>query len=613
MPESGDFERRLSRHQDALIAALTALYGSHPDFSAWLTAFLAGIAARAAARPEALRTRDTDCDADPGWFLRPAMIGYSCYVDRFAGTLGQLQSRIPYLRSLGIRYLHLLPFWDVADGDNDGGFAVRNYEKVAPRFGDLDDVSGLASAFQAAGITLCADLVLNHTADTHPWAMAARANDATYRDYYHVLPSKAEVDDFEASLGQVFPQTAPGNFTHVPEMGGWVWTTFYPFQWDLNYANPAVFAEMAGIIMDLANLGIGAFRLDSAAYLWKRRFTPSRSLPETHLVMRALRLLVDIFAPSVLLKSEVIAPVEDAAAYLGSTAAPECHLAYHAGLMTAGWASLAEQDTSTLRAVIEAVPKLPENAGWITYVRCHDDIGWQPLAPQAASPEHGTDPASVQRRLRKISDFYTEGRSFARGVAFQSGAGDAAHGINGMAASLVGIETAVTEAETEAALARLLLLHGVAFAAGGIPLLYMGDELGQTNDLSFLADPAKAHEGRWLHRPEFSETAAASRTDPATIPGRVFIGMRALAFARQGLPALTPETQPKIIAQSDRAVLIFSRGPHTLAAFNFSDATRRLALPEAAGWRDILAGQTIAANALSLPPWGMAWLTAEAG
>jgi amylosucrase len=608
MPESVEFERRLVRHQGALVAALTSLYGSHPHFSAWLAAFLAGIATRAAARPASLRARDAECAADPGWFMRPAMIGYSCYVDRFAGTLDQLQGRIAYLRSLGIRYLHLLPFWDVADGDNDGGFAVRDYKKVAPRFGDIGDVAGLADALRAAGITLCADLVLNHTADTHPWAMAARAGDPTHRDFYHVLTSQTEVDEYEAGLGQVFPQTAPGNFTHVPEMGGWVWTTFYPFQWDLNYANPAVFSEMAGTIMDLANLGIGAFRLDSAAFLWKRKGTTCRSLPETHLVMRALRAMIDIFAPSVLLKSEVIAPVADAAAYLGSGEAPECHLAYHAGLMTAGWAALAEQDISTLRAVIEAVPNLPENAGWITYVRCHDDIGWQPLAPQA-----GTDAASVQRRLRKISDFYTEGGSFARGVAFQSGAGEAAHGINGMAASLVGFETAATEAETEAALARLLLLHGVAFAAGGIPLLYMGDELGQTNDLSFLADPAKAHEGRWLHRPAFSEAAAASRTDPATIAGRVFAGMRALAFARQGLPALTPDTQPKIIAQTDPAVLVFSRGPHTLAAFNFSDATRRVALPAAPHWRDILAGHAAEAGSVSLPPWGMAWLTAEAG
>jgi len=613
MPEDGDLQRRLSRHKASLEAALATLYGGRPDFAAWLAAFMARITAQASARHADLRARDLAAEADPGWFLRPDMIGYSCYVDRFAGTLAGAQARIPYLQNLGIRYLHLLPFWDVPEGDNDGGFAVQDYEKVAPRFGTLAEVASLAAALHEAGITLCADLVLNHTADTHRWAMAARKGDAAYRAYYHLITDRAHVDDYEASLGQVFPQTAPGNFTHVPEMDGWVWTTFYPFQWDLNYANPAVFAEMAGIIMDLANLGIGAFRLDSAAFLWKRAGTPCRSLPETHVVLRALRAMIDIFAPSVLLKSEVIAPAQDARAYLGADAAPECHLAYHAGLMAAGWAALAEQNSSTLRAVIEAVPDLPQNAGWVTYVRCHDDIGWQPLAPQAGSPETGTDEASIQRRLRKISDFFTEGHHFPRGVAFQSGAGDTAHGINGMGASLAGLETAGTEAETETALARLLLLHGVAYAAGGIPLLYMGDELGQANDASYLADPAKAHEGRWLHRPPFSETAAASRTDPATIPGRVFAGLRALAFARRCLPPLTPETAPRLLLQPDPAILLFARGPDTLAAFNFSATARSVALPEAPAWRDRLRGNSMAHAEFLLPPWGMAWLTRGSG
>jgi amylosucrase len=612
MPEDGEFQRRLARHQGALTEALSGLYGRLPDFSAWLERFLAGMAARSVARCEVLRARDLVCEADPGWFLRPEMIGYSCYVDRFGGTLQGVANRIPYLQSLGIRYLHLLPFWDVAEGDSDGGFAVRDYTRVAPRLGRLADLGTLAAELRAAGITLCADLVLNHTADTHPWAMAARAGDAGHRAYYHVLTDRAEVDAYEASLGEVFPHTAPGNFTHVPEMGGWVWTTFYPFQWDLNYANPAVFAEMAGIVMDLANLGVGAFRLDSAAYLWKRKGTSSRSQPETHLVMRALRAMVDIVAPSVLLKSEVIAPVEDAAAYLGSAAAPECHLAYHAGLMTSGWAALAEQNVGTLRAVIEAVPAVPEFSGWINYVRCHDDIGWQPLAPQAGSAETGFDDASVQLRLRKISDFYTEGGSFARGAAFQSGAGDAAHGINGMAASLVGLEAAVTQADVNEAIARLMLLYGVAFAAGGVPLIYMGDELGQINDGSFLDDPLRAHEGRWLHRPEFSEAGALGIADRASVAGRVHSGLLALASARQNLPALSSASAPAIVVQPDRAVLVFSRGPEIAAAFNFSDTLRHVSLPRGGDWLDILGGVSVSAGEFVLPPWGMAWLLQEA-
>jgi amylosucrase len=607
MQQETDVARRLQRHGPALTGALHALYGTRADFTPWLSGFMARMTGHALARPDRLRARDSACEADPGWFLRPDMLGYSCYVDRFAGTLTGLRGRIPYLRDLGIRYLHLLPFWNVPDGDSDGGFAVSDYRSVNPALGTIADIPRLADDLARSGITLCADLVLNHTSDQHRWARAARAGDPACRAYYHVLTDRAEVDAYEENLQDIFPQTAPGHFTYVAELGGWVWTTFYPFQWDLNYANPAVFAEMADLVMDLANLGIGAFRLDSAAFLWKRLGTDCRSQPETHLVIRALRAVIDIAAPSVLLKSEVIAPVTDAAAYLGSDAHPECHLAYHAGLMTAGWASLAEQNAGTLRAVLQDVPKLPHDAGWITYVRCHDDIGWQPLAPQAGSPATGLDEASVQRRLRRISDYFTEGASTARGAAFQSGGSASVHGINGTAASLTGLESATGEAETGEAIARLLLLYGLAFAAGGLPVINMGDELGQTNDWSYQGDPDRAHEGRWLHRPAFDETAAILGDDAGTVPGRIRAGLRALAAARLHLAALSPQTAPVVLPQLHPAVLAFTRGPAACVMFNFSGKTVSAAAPGEA-WHDVLRGLPVSGHGVALPPWGMAWL-----
>jgi amylosucrase len=613
MADEPDFARRKHRHGPALDAALHGLYGARADFPAWLAALHARLAAKAAERAPRLRARDLDAEADTAWFLRSSELGYSCYVDRFAGTLARLRGRIPYLRDLGITYLHLLPFWDVADGDNDGGFAVRNYRKVQPRLGHTDDIAPLCEALSEAGITLCADLVLNHTADTHPWALAARAGEPAYRDYYHIIASRAEMEAYQRTLPDIFPKTAPGSFTYVPDVGGWVWTTFYPFQWDLNYANPAVFGEMADLVLDLANLGIGAFRLDSAAFLWKRLGTDCRSQMETHLVIRALRAVIDIAAPAVLLKSEVIAPVTDAAAYLGSDAGPECHLAYHAGLMTAGWAALAEQDASTARAVLDAVPSLPAGAGWITYVRCHDDIGWQPLAPQAGAAKTGADPASVQRRLRRISDFYTDGLSFARGAAFQSGAGDAAHGINGTAGSLAGLDGAATAAETGAAIARLSLLYGLAYAAGGLPVIYMGDELGQLNDRSFEIDTLRAHDGRWLHRPLFDSAAAEVSANPESLPGRVRTALAALASARAHLPALSPATLPRPLPQASNAVLAFSRGADWLILLNFAAAPCAAALPGRGSWRDVLTGTAQASETMILPAYGMAWLTRESG
>jgi amylosucrase len=490
------------------------------------------------------------------------------------------------LQALGITYLHLLPFWRVRPGDSDGGFAVSDYGSVDPRLGSIEDLDRLTARLRAAGISLCADLVLNHTADDHPWALAAKSGDPAARDFYHIFADRAEADAYEAHLLQVFPQTAPGNFTYVPAAGGWVWTTFYPFQWDLNYANPAVFVAMAGVMMDLANRGAEVFRLDSAAFLWKRLGTICRSEPETHLILRACRAIMAIVAPAVLLKSEVIAPVADAARYLGTESAPECHLAYHAGLMTAGWAALAEQSAALPRAVLAAAPPPPHGACWITYVRCHDDIGWQPLAPQA-----GDDP---QPRLRRIADFYSDGRSYARGEAFQAG-GEDAHGLNGTAASLVGLETAVTADESDAARARLRLLYGLAFAVGGLPVITMGDEQGLLNDWSYAQDPARSGEGRWLHRPVFAERPGADT------------GLATLAALRQRLPAAAPETAAALLESGTDAVLAFSRGQDFACLFNFSGQAHPVTLP-LDGWYDVLSGATWAGL---LPGYGMAWLCKE--
>jgi amylosucrase len=577
-------EARVGRHLPVLLPLLSQVYGQRADFAAQCAQLAERMAGCLSARPAELRALDTAREANPDWFCDSRMLGYSTYVDRFAGDLPGLIDRVPYLQDLGITYLHLLPFWRVRPGDSDGGFAVSDYGSVDPRLGSIDDLDRLTARLRAAGISLCADLVLNHTADDHPWALAAKSGDPAARDFYHIFADRAEALAYEAHLLQVFPQTAPGNFTHVPEAGGWVWTTFYPFQWDLNYANPAVFVAMAGVMMDLANRGAEVFRLDSAAFLWKRLGTICRSEPETHLILRAYRAIMAIVAPAVLLKSEVIAPVADAARYLGTEAAPECHLAYHAGLMTAGWAALAEQSASLPRAVLAAAPPPPHGACWITYVRCHDDIGWQPLAPQA-----GADP---QPRLKRIADFFSDGRSYARGEAFQAGGGNEAHGLNGTAASLVGLETAVTLDERDAAHARLRLLYGLAFAAGGLPVINMGDEQGLLNDWSYANDPARASEGRWLHRPAFAECPGAGT------------GLAALATLRQRLPPAAPKTAPALLESGADAVLAFSRGQDSICLFNFSGQAQPVTLP-LDGCHDRLSG---AAWTGLLPAYGMAWL-----
>jgi len=592
--------RRYAAHGPALRSCLHSLYGSKPEFEQWYGSLLSSVGELLGARSPALAAQDTARSAQPDWFLGQQMLGYCSYVDRFGGDLRGVAGRIPHLQELGVRYLHLLPFLKMREGENDGGFAVASFEEVEPRFGSNADLESLTASLREAGISLCADFILNHVADDHAWAQGARDGDERLRAFFHVFPDRSKPDAYEHTLGQVFPQAAPGNFTYVPAMDGWAWTTFYPYQWDLNWSNPDVFAAMAGTLLRLANRGIEVFRLDSTAFLWKREGTNCMNQPEAHLILQALRALASIAAPGVLLKAEAIVPMRELPAYFGQPAQPECHIAYHSSLMAAAWGSLAEQDAGLVRSVVEGTPSLPPRASWLSYVRCHDDIGWNVLRAEAA--ESGErDP---QARLAAISRFFAgEDGSYARGEAFQSSDPHAAHGSNGMAASLVGLETA-SSAGADAALRRLLLLHGLALSFGALPVLYMGDELGQANDYSFRERPDRAMDSRWLQRPMLDEQRFAERRDGSTQAGSVYAALRALVATRQRLPELAA-SQPRSLLPAPNAVLALQRGPTFLALYNFSGEPQQYAL--AGRWQDSLKHEDHEGR-ITLAPWAMLWL-----
>lgn len=599
-----ELRERLSLHLPRLIDRLGMLYGCQDDFQDWLECLHTRLLRWHAERSPALRQLDRERLSDPAWFQGEDMIAYSAYVDRFAGTLKGVEERIPHLERLGIRYLHLLPFLRARSGENDGGFAVESYDEIEPRLGDRSDLERLTAKLRESGISLCSDFVLNHVADTHEWARAARRGEEGYRRYFHILSSRQDADAFERSLSQVFPQTAPGNFTLVPEAGGWVWTTFYPYQWDLNYANREVFLAMTDALMGLANRGVEIFRLDSTAYLWKRPGTNCMNQPEAHLILQALRAIVDIVAPGVLLKAEAIVPARELSPYFGfpDRTGEECHLAYQSSLMSALWVCLAEEDAGLVRKILQEAPALPPRAAWLTYVRCHDDIGWNVLRD-----ELGTDSAS---RLAKVSQFYageTEG-SYACGRAFQSSGADHVHGTNGMTAALTGWSGAASEGERTAAEHRFLLLYGVVLAAGGIPLIYMGDEFALGNDETPAESWPPGADGRQLHRPVLAPHMLTGISDSSTRAGAFFARFRELVSCRKALPELAAGVPTTVMEGLPGPVLGIQRGDKLRCLFNFSHEA--VTLPDfGEGWslKDVLGGQAVA-GPISLPGYGMIWL-----
>ena len=596
---------RLKTAGPVLRRLLAGLYGDQADFDAWFDDLMESLGKLYADRSPELRALDIERTAQPDWFLNQRMLGYCAYVQNFGGRLNGVAERIPYLEELGVSYLHLLPFLRPREGENDGGFAVTSFDEVDPALGTNADLHALTTRLRGAGISLCSDFILNHVADDNQWALAAKAGDAKARAMFHVFPDRAMPDRHELTLGQVFPQVAPGNFTYVEAMGGWVWTTFYPYQWDMNWSNPDVFAEMAAAMLRLANRGIEVFRLDSTAFLWKREGTNSMNQPEAHQILQALRAIVDIVAPGVLLKAEAIVPTRELPAYLGSAAAPECHIAYHSSLMAAGWVALAEQDTGVLREVIRNTPALPAAATWLSYVRCHDDIGWNVLRAEA---EVGSSAGSAARLANAARFFSGAEGGYASGAAFQSTDPNAAHGSNGMAASLAGLQTAANEQERSLALRRMQLLHGLALSFGALPVLYMGDELAMENDYGYLDRPQHAMDSRWLQRPVFDEQRWKHRYDKTSAPGIMFQGLANLIRVRRQQQALAANAPRALLADAPDGLLALARGDNFLTLMNFTGQQLEYTLQGV--WSDCAVPGRVEGT-MTLAPYAMHWLARE--
>ena len=600
---------RLRHHFPRLFNGLHTLYGEHYDFFYHLESILASATEMWIHRPKELMALDALREADPQWYQSQRMIGAMCYVDLFAGDLAGLRERIPYLTGLGVNYLHLMPVFKVPAGDNDGGYAVSSYREVNPELGTMDQLAGLASELRHHGISLCLDFVFNHTSDEHEWARQALNGDTDYQHYYRMFPDRVLPDAHERTMTPVFPDEHPGSFTYRNRLKKWVWTTFHNYQWDLNYENPLVFNRMLEEMLFLANQGVEILRLDAVAFVWKRLGTDCQNLPEAHIIIQAFNALVSIAAPAMVFKSEAIVHPDEVRKYISDE---ECQLSYNPQLMALLWNTLATRKVDILRQAMQQRFAIPANCAWVNYVRCHDDIGF--AFSDNDLKNSGYDPASHRRFL---TEFFT-GRfpgSFARGLPFQENLTTGEARISGTCAALTGLEKALEEddeQQIELAIQRILLLHGIILTIGGIPLIYLGDEIGMLNDYEYERDTDKVGDTRWLHRAAFDWARAETCREPDTIPGRIYQDLLRLIQIRQQNPALD-RAETEIVESGNEHVFAYFRtnGDYSvLVLANFSATSqpiegRRLRM---LGLRksvvDLVAGRTIvAAHSLEMEPY----------
>lgn len=573
-----EFTGRLDKYFPALFRLYLKIYGDRYDFFFHLEDLVSSLARSWFARPNDLRVLDQEREADPLWFQSNQMLGGVCYVDLFSGTLEGIKSRIPFFQELGLTYLHLMPLFKSPDGENDGGYAVSSYREIHPPLGTMEQLASLARELRSAGISLVLDLVFNHTSHEHIWAERAKAGDEESLAFYRIFPSRDLPDAYERTLREIFPDEHSGAFTFFPNLfreGGWVWTTFHSYQWDLNYANPAVFNRMAEEMLFLANQGVEVIRLDAVAFIWKQMGTSCENLPEAHWLIQAFNAVARIAAPAMLFKSEAIVHPDEVVKYIGPD---ECQLSYNPLLMALLWNSLATRKVRLLSQALTTRFKIHPETAWVNYVRVHDDIGWTFSDEDAAMlGVNGYD------HRRFLNEFY-RGRfegSFARGLPFQENPKTGDCRISGTCASLAGLEKALLDEgpqEVELAIRRILLIHGVILTAGGIPLIYLGDEIGTLNDYSYLDDPAHQRDSRWVHRPRADWQNYEKRKDSTCIEGRIYQGLRKLISMRKGHAAFSGGDLEVIPTGNDH-VLQFVRkhaGKQAIIFANFSDNRQSL-------------------------------------
>ena len=605
------FRSRFERHELELDGLFRSLYPgnnqAYEDFAAMLLRCYAE-------RPAALRALDAQRLESPRWYRGHDLVGMLMYVNAFAGNLAGVRDKLDYIQDCGVNYLHLMPLLESPVGRSDGGYAVADFRKVQPELGTMEDLAALAGDCHDRGIAVCLDFVMNHTSEDHEWARRARAGEKEYQDRYFFYDGWDIPRQFEQTVPQVFPTTAPGNFSWCGEAGKVVMTTFYPYQWDLNYANPAVFCDMTENMLFLCNQGVDIIRLDAVPYIWKELGTNCRNLPQVHMLVRIMRMVCEIVCPGTLLLGEVVMEPSKVVPYFGSVEKPECHLLYNVTTMASTWHTVATRDVRLLQHQLGQVFALPGEYTFLNYLRCHDDIGWGLDYPYLG--RFGVGEVSHKRYL---NDYLTGNwyGSPARGELYNNDPrlGDAR--LCGTTASLCGVESARHEHngfKLDWALRLDVMLHAYMFTLSGIPVLYSGDEIGQENDYSYHLDPLKADDSRFLHRGNMDWQAAEERRDPATVPGKIFPALRQLEELRLRHRVFDAAADVWLLLTGDDAVLGIGRyyqGEKLAALFNFSDGERRIPVNTPGSFTDLITGEAVDKTGVLLQPGGFAWLICD--
>ena len=602
---SKEFENRLQKRLDELKWLYYELYGDDQSFQYLLSLIRKFYSERAAS----LKKLDRQREKSPDWYRGNDIVGMMLYVDNFAGNLRGVIEKLDYFTESGVNYVHLMPLLESPKEHSDGGYAVSDFRKVQPELGTMDDLRELTELCHKRGISCCLDFVMNHTSDEHEWAKKARMGDMSARSRYFFYDNPDIPNEYEKTVPQVFPTTAPGNFTKLAS-GDIVMTTFYPYQWDLNYSNPMVFNDMTANMLYLANAGIDVIRLDAVPYIWKELGTQCRNLPQVHNIVRIMRIICEIVCPSVLLLGEVVMEPSKIAPYFGTVEKPECNMLYNVTTMASTWNSVATRDVRLLDRQMNQLAQMPKNCVFLNYLRCHDDIGWG--LDYDWLRERGMEQAPHKKYL---NDYFVGkfNGSVSRGELYNDDPVLQDARLCGTTASLCGIEAALWDKDEKAldlAIDADIMLHAFMFTQSGIPVIYSGDEVGQLNDYMYHADINKKFDSRYIHRGKFDWKLAQERKKADSYQGRIFSALRKLETLRAENAVFGARADFYPVDTGSQSVLGICReykGDRLLALFNFCEREQTVFFDTETAYTDLYTGEESESVQAVLKPYGFVW------
>ena len=384
-------------------------------------------------------------EPDAPWYKNAVI--YQVHVRAFYDSNGDgigdfegLAQKLDYLRELGIDAIWLMPFFP--SPLRDDGYDISDYTSVHPNYGTLDDFKKFLAAAHERKIRVIVEMVLNHTSDQHPWFQESRSSqDNPRRDWY----VWSETDTRYRGARIIFLDTEMSNWAWDPISKAYYWHRFFSHQPDLNYDNPTVREQMWSVMKFWLELGIDGFRLDAVPYLVEREGTSCENLPETHAIIKELRLRLDREFPGRMFLAEANQWPADLRPYFGD--GDEFHMAFHFPLMPRMFMGVKLEDRKPITEILQQTPEIPPSCQWALFLRNHDEL----------TLEMVTD---IERDY--MYDSYALNKTMRLNL-----------GIRRRLAPLLDNDRR-----------RIELMNGMLMSLPGTPIIYYGDEIGMGDNVN---------------------------------------------------------------------------------------------------------------------------------